>query len=356
MRAGLAKLSVVSIVAACSVGEPPRFGAWEPIAAQEQASAVSGFDAADYADGKLFVWGDTYSRGFLYDVATDTWRETSDKGRPQALLGASALWANGRVLLWGDGGGAIYDPVQDAWSPIASQNAPASRIQHAAVWTGSKMLVWGGEVSPDPIEGTRRDGGVYDPATNTWAPMATEGAPTSRVRFTTVWTGAKMVVWGGQDPHGFPLGDGATYDPATNTWQSMAINAFSPKARYLHTAVWTGTEMFVWAGLCADDPCIDGAAYDPVKNDWRIVSPHDAATKRFGATGVWTGHEVVLFSGINSDDGYRWEPIRDAWTRMSKTNQPAARGYAFSFWDPTKERMLLWGGADVPATGGFYRP
>jgi hypothetical protein len=48
--------------------------------------------------------------------------------------------------------------LTNAWSTIASTGigVPTARSSHAAVWTGSKMLVWGG------YNGTYlKTGGVY---------------------------------------------------------------------------------------------------------------------------------------------------------------------------------------------------
>ena len=54
--------------------------------------------------------------------------------------------------------------------------------------------------------GYLNSGGIYDPATDTWAALATGGAPTGRSGHVAIWTGAKMLVWGGQDSSGYPNG------------------------------------------------------------------------------------------------------------------------------------------------------
>jgi len=42
-------------------------------------------------------------------------------------------------------GGAIYEPgVEGTWTPASAVGAPSGRYLHTAVWTGSKMIVWGG--------------------------------------------------------------------------------------------------------------------------------------------------------------------------------------------------------------------
>ena len=93
--------------------------------------------------------------------------------------------------------------------------------------------------------GTLPDGGGrYNPGTDTWVP--TGGGPTRRYLHTAVWTGSEMIVWGG-----FPtvlLNTGARYNPSTDSWAATTISncTYRPKR---HTAVWTGNQMIVWGGL-----------------------------------------------------------------------------------------------------------
>ncbi len=43
------------------------------------------------------------------------------------------------------------------------------------------------------------DGGQYDPVGNAWTATTTTGAPSARQYHTAVWTGSRMIVWGGYD-------------------------------------------------------------------------------------------------------------------------------------------------------------
>src|SRR5260221_2886380 len=61
-----------------------------------------------------------------------------------------------------------------------------------------------------------------------------------------VWTGHKMIVWGGGSQSVW-LGDGGRYDLDNNTWQTTSLTG-APSPRWMHGAVWTGTEMLVWGG------------------------------------------------------------------------------------------------------------
>jgi hypothetical protein len=103
------------------------------------------------------------------------------------------------MLIWGGsdgvstlGDGGIYDPATNTWSSISMTSAPAVRTGHAAVWTGSQMIVWGGS--------NLNTGGIYNPASDSWImPTTVTGAPAARSSHTAIWTGSQMIVWGGSN-------------------------------------------------------------------------------------------------------------------------------------------------------------
>jgi N-acetylneuraminic acid mutarotase len=66
------------------------------------------------------------------------------------------------------------------------------------------MIVWGGVDGPSYFN----TGGQYDPAGNSWTSTATAGAA-ARGGHTAVWTGMRMIVWGGYD--GVALNIGGRY-------------------------------------------------------------------------------------------------------------------------------------------------
>jgi N-acetylneuraminic acid mutarotase len=107
------------------------------------------------------------------------------------------------MLIWGgeeSGGvetntGGQYDPATDSWTPLSAIGAPSGRAQHTAVWTGLRMVVWGGD--RDGSGNVTDSGGQYDPATDSWSDLSTAGAPTARQYHTALWMASRMVVWGG---------------------------------------------------------------------------------------------------------------------------------------------------------------
>ncbi len=86
-------------------------------------------------------------------------------------------------------------------------------------------------------------GGCTD---DTWTATSTTNAPAGRYLHTAVWTGSEMIVWGGYDGISF-LNTGGRYNPGTDSWTATSTTN-APAARFIHTAVWTGSEMIVWGG------------------------------------------------------------------------------------------------------------
>src|SRR5439155_6082407 len=111
--------------------------------------------------------------------------------------------------------GGRYDPATGSWTTTSTTNAPDGRELHTTVWTGSKMIVWGGGGNSAALD----TGGQYDPATDGWTATSTANAPAARYIHTAVWTGSKMIVWGGYN--GFNINSsntGGRYDSATDSW------------------------------------------------------------------------------------------------------------------------------------------
>ena len=93
---------------------------------------------------------------------------------------------------------------------MSTVQAPSPRWGHSTVWTGTRMIVWGGSDDGIPLAST---GGAYDPLSASWAATIPLGAPTGRYLHTAVWTGSRMIVWGGDDHAGYTR-VGGVYDPA----------------------------------------------------------------------------------------------------------------------------------------------
>ncbi len=127
-----------------------------------------------------------------------------------------------------------------------------------------------------------------------------------------------------------------------------------PGDRYIHTAVWTGTEMIVWGGVNANSTYLnDGARYNPTFDLWTPISKINAPSERAGHTGVLAAGIMLIWGGTNattpfSDGGY-YNPASDEWTTIPANGNVAARAYHTAVVTGSNE-MIVWGGLGAGGT------
>jgi Collagen triple helix repeat (20 copies) len=273
-----------------------------------------------------------------------------------APSGSMVLGAPGDTTLIGAGYTEIAPSRFDYWTATTTTGAPSGRQLHTAVWTGSRMIVWGGFDNGVYVN----DGGQYDPVANAWTATTTTGAPAIREAHTAVWTGSRMIVWGGFDGGAY-LNTGGQYDPSGNAWTATTTTG-APSARAYDTAVWTGSKMIVWGGTPDGLAHLnDGGLYDPVANAWTATTTTGAPSVRYYHTTVWTGSKMIVWGGFGIsgelNTGGQYDPSGNAWTATNTSGAPAGRALDTAVW--TGSRMIVWGGFDGGAslnTGGQYDP
>ncbi len=293
----------------------------------------------------------------------DVWHRMNLSGPwPLKPLNGRAIWTGTRMILLGSGDpepGLSYDPATDSWLRIQTQGAAHTSEYSKAVWTGEEMIVWGAtEYNPHS-----NIGGRYNPLSDTWRSISHVGAPRPRVGNTLVWTGDRMLVTGGLgEAYDYVIPDpvtqlsGGSYDPITDTWgPGPSFN------RTDHTAVWTGTQLILWGGSCvsswrdvddlacaSEDPRV-GRVVDPVTGAWRPTTALNAPLISAGdRRTIWTGREMIIWGG-------------------TATNPPSpGRGYRYdpaadawsgtSFTDAPSSRYghsTVWTGHEMIVWGGF---
>jgi len=307
----------------------PAADAWSGIS----YAPVAGRDgyAAAWTGAEVVVWGGADGRGQLadglaFDPSIPSWRQIA----PAPLSARSfpaAAWTGREILIVGGGtdegshfrDAAAYDPSADSWRSVPP--LPVSgRFSALASWTGAEIVVWGGVASRDfPVDGAR-----YVPSTDSWELVAP--APVAgRMEATAVWSGSELLIWGGtrRSEGGPQLADGCAYDPRSDSWRTLAPSPIV--GRYAHGAVWTGDRMLVWGGtdeVPGDDlprGLGDGASYDPAADEWTAL-PAAPVVGRFGPVTVWTGEEMIVWGGCcqsvygpaNFVDGAAYKPARAA--------------------------------------------
>jgi N-acetylneuraminic acid mutarotase len=264
-------------------------------------------------------------------------------GREMVVWGGA--WRAGNASIWLDDG-AAYDPVGDRWRSIA--NSPLGPREEAlAVWTGREVLVWGGRPGTEAKYGYNDfvDGALYDPARNTWRPMA-EFPLGPRWGARAVWSGTVLVVWGGaraDEPEDAPrLADGAAYDPARNEWKKLPDSPLTPRLTPLGAA-WNGSVLLSWGYGQENAPQPGSALYDPAGSKWRPAAPApagelDRCSDAPGCVGIQAGNSVLF-----SSDGLAWDPSADRWKKIAASPfvAPQLDGEARAW---TGSRFMVFGG------------
>ncbi len=322
--------------------------------------------------------------GGWYDPSTDRWTPTPiDRFCPSGRKGHIALWTGDAMMVWGGlnySTGGVFQRQsnggllsEDGWHPLLLGVADTERLQATAgVWTGAELIVWGGH---DVFQKNLASGAVYDPATGSWRPTATDwNTPSARYGCTAVWTGSEMLVWGGLEDQPWPYSSrltwtGGRYDPALDRWEVTGTGPGTPLPRYGHSAIWAGDRMIVWGGKGDWNAYLNtGGLYDPVLDRW-AATPTDGAcpSPRMSTAAVWTDTEMILFGGANEnssgqtvwmEDGGRFSPSTGRWTALSSAGKPTARAASAAVW--TGDMVIFWGGSEPSSptlgTGAMFSP
>ncbi|MBP7148404.1 MAG: hypothetical protein KBD01_12735 [Acidobacteria bacterium] len=355
----------------------PASDSWAPTSDAAPAPAVRAYHSSVWTGAEMVIWaganGSVYlNDGGRYDPATDGWRGMTSAidGRE----GQSTVWTGTEMIVWGGwdqlqdayhSDGARYNPTTDRWTLTSvSGNVPMARYDHSAVWTGQEMIVWGGY---NGSYGYLNTGARYNPKTDAWSPTSTgTSCPGPRYVHTAVWTGTEMIVWGGYTGSGYE-NTGGRYTPSSNSWTATSTGTNVPEQRYGHTAVWTGTQMIVWGGYW--DPygllyghLNSGGRYTPATNSWAPTSTGtNTPAGRYLQTALWTGVDMLVWGGYGSAIGYtnaggHYSASGDGWTPMSTSGDvPSGRIYHSMVWLGSADgRAIVWGGYPYTDTGALY--
>jgi len=275
-----------------------------------------------WTGSQLVIWGGSnfdnsslkatqnLGNGSAYDPLKNQWVPLATAGAPAARQAHTLTAMEHSVFVWGgidqlsigdksartfnDGG--IYDTITQRWTPVMSTSG-ISRAYHCSVWTGTVMLIWGGaEKKPDHELALLTHGEIFDPKTQQWRAMNNVGQPAARYAHNCVWTGKKMLVWGGSVQF-FAVSNGAAYDPGTDSW-SPIDDVNSPLATIGEASYWSGKYLMVWGGREGESNLVQvGGLYDPESNKWQFTTLQGAPSPRWGVSLSGTGEKVYFFGG-----------------------------------------------------------
>jgi N-acetylneuraminic acid mutarotase len=341
------------------------------------------FHAKSFAwGGAVYVFGTSFSTVFSsgvawrFDPAAQQWTQVPFQGL-NALPSfgtASMVWTGTELLFFGvtlEGGvppaqfhgyyGAIaFNPATGVWRRLSAAGSPAARFGQTAVWTGSKMIVFGGCRFFDPSTAASnatlepQAGGVYDIGTDTWTVL--NGGPVGRMNASAVWSGTEMIVWGGFmfQRTGFisefaAQGSGAAWNAATGVWRTLP-SVGAPAARYSHTAQMTAPGGKML--ILGGTAGATGAAYDTAADSWSPISSAGfPAGTSFAAT-AWTDGALYWACGATQSSSPDFAPgylPHHSEFYVPPAPSTAATGNLFARYDPVANTWTNISGPGAPA-------
>lgn len=336
-----------------------RTDSWTPMATLGAPGPAVG-SVSVWTGSELIAWGGEVGdeqfldSGAIWQPETDSWRPMGGGGEPDTRSYHSAVWTGNEMIVWGGesshlhGDGARYEPATDTWSTTSMSRACTPRCEHTAVWTGTEMFVWGGLGA----DGLQDSGCRYDPAGDTWRPMSSVGSPSARRSAAGVWTGSEMIIWGGwlgfgdgNDPE---VDGGARYQPETDSWTPMETEG-APACCHSE-GLWTGEEMAVLSHGCpmGGDCKVSGGLFTPATGRWRLIPAADVArwySSEFRA--VWSGRDILLWGfGLHGrPELIGFNPPRGSWMTVPWDAEAPS---------PSRDPSVIWTGSDMIVWGGWW--
>src|ERR687888_568044 len=315
-RIALALALVIAPAAVASTGATtsrPLAGSWRPLPKAPivpndggVASVWTGRQMVVFGRSATIRQGAHFNRRTVaaaYDPARNAWRRLAPPGPTSGFMDDDAVWTGKEVLVWGQGTRLAYNPRTNRWRRLPT--SPLLSIHDGygiVVWTGRELIGWGGGCCGDAFS----DGVAYNPTTNRWRALAP--TPLAGGHALGAWTGHELVLFvGNLNPDtGKPwpprLARAAAYDPATNSWRRLPP---MDSGRIDAAAVWTGSRLLVWGGTTSPGGTAvprHGVAYDPRTNSWSPL-PQAPLGGRQQPTAVWTGRAMITWGGGTKSDG-----------------------------------------------------
>ena len=274
----------------------------------------------DTAANKLVLFGGrdgskTLGDSWVFDLASNTWREVKASPSPEARFGHSAAYdpKSRRVLIFaGQASGFFndvwaFDAAKETWQKLETKGtAPAQRYGSSAVVdTKTNQLI----VTHGFASGRFDDTYALDLATNTWSAIAPKDAvPLKRCLHEAVYDAKadRMILFGGCSS-GFgpcPQGDLWSLDVSGKDWNEVSPKGVKPSPRSNPSLAGDDKgRMILFGGLTKDGPSAEVWSLDVTSGEWASVTPSgDAPTARSSHDAVWspaTG-TVIVFGGKGS--------------------------------------------------------
>ena len=303
--------------------------------------------------------------------APGSWRQVDPTGVvPSARCYQALVYdstSRGLLMFSGfDGTSALsetwtYDASQNSWGKVLveEEGQPMSARQMPGAYDPTTRSVVA-------YDGTSWGYAVAEKAWNELGPEGEKLRPT-RLGACMVMddkTG-KVVLFGGTDMS-VSYDETWVYDPNTNTWTNMSTEGARPPGRSDAGMAYdpVSGKVVLFGGVDSDFNCLDDTwAYDGPANTWTQVVTDDAPSARSGLAMAYDpgSRRIVLFGGIDSqllcyNDTWAFDMSEGVWTELSPEGElPQARGRTTMAYSADIDKLVMFGGAAVQAadTRGF---
>lgn len=191
-----------------------------------------------------------------------------------------------------------------------------------------------------------------------WTPIeADQPGPPARWDHTLAAdeTARRLVLFGGRDGNGVPLGDTWRFDLRRATWEQIAGQGDTPAARFGHAMAVdpVARAVYLFGGQSGDQFFNDVWQLDLATGDWTLL--HDgsdpAPAPRYGLGAVRDASgRIIISHGFTFegrfDDTWAFDPLTRAWADITPPAgpRPLKRCLHEQLWLPGEKRMLLYGG------------
>jgi hypothetical protein len=204
----------------------------------------------------------------VFDSATSRWRRSA---LVEPVWQTQAVWIESAALAllcggWSGVNGAdilpsctLFDTKMNAWrttGPMAKQ-----RYAHTmSVLEDGTVLVTGGDSAPfgqPPVILSSAE--IYDPRTERWTPAPAQLLHKRAGHTATVLKDGRVLVVGGLDQQGNPIGSAEIFDPVLGTWTELGSLSV-PRFAHTATLLGDGTSVLVAGGCSSGSACDQLAA------------------------------------------------------------------------------------------------
>ena len=238
------------------------------------------------------------------------------------------------------------------WSTLGGTNTPGPRTDLAGIYdeTRDRLVIVGGRVG---FAASIDEVWAYDFQSSNWTQLPS--GPPARHDVPGTTDGVHAWVFGGAGAFLQSLDDLWELDLATDTWRQMPDDGTRPSARTSGALVYYSGALYVAGGHDATAVQRDSWRYDLTAQTWTKLDPTGdfVAGAHFGYAMDAQCATIRISQGDNLDNydtAYTVGlDVADPphFSLLQTSNLPPARDHASMIFDPTRRRLVLYGGGTL---------